>query len=171
MGHTDFIDMGDGFGQVEAWDGTSSLIPDGEYLWVIEKGEIKQGENGAQIVFTNVVVDGPHKGFSTRTYYNHSSDIGRKLLRGLLNAVGATVSDRGFNMSDVEGKRFVADASRRTYVKKQPDADGNPVKGTSIELKGMRPEGAASAPTTRPGVVNGKPGSAVPTRGRTNGLA
>lgn len=154
-----FIDMGDGFGEVEAWNGTTTFPPDGTYTWEVVGGTVEN----RQLVLTHRIVEGSHKGFETRSWNGVDSDIGRKRLRALLNACGVAVHERGFEMNDLLGKQYTAEGYRESYKSKQLDDKGNAIEKMSFRIKGERPVGTTSARAN--GSVKTEAG--VPTRGRS----
>ena len=124
----EYIDMG--LHEVDPWDGTSSLLDPGEYVFRIDKIEGGQSNAGNPKMTVSLFVaealdeaNDKHVGVTVFQSYvlDRSKDFARKRLKALTEAVGVAVDDRGgFDPNALIEGEFLAEVRRETYTVTDP---------------------------------------------------
>lgn len=173
---SDFVDFNIPMDLTEdrAWDGTTSLLPPGEYVVSVAEAAQTDTRNGGSGIKVTFVVDdeaSQHHGQKVFKTYSLKNEPGpRSRLKALLLACGNT-SFTSINASMIVGRRLSIEVTH-SQGREQTDSTGQPIPGKMLmNVQGERSldDGTVEeVPPPPPPATRGRP---VGSTGKANGSA
>lgn len=159
----DFFEMD--LSNVQPWDGTSSRIEAGTYVFEVTEAVSGKSKSSGQpmITLTNKVVsEGPMMGKEQKSWVS-LSEKARGRLRSFLDAAQIPYDNKGFSVSAFVGAQYEADVREEPY--QGTDDMGQPVTRMSTKIVGERTVGGAPVVAPAP-VAPAKAAPAAPAPAR-----
>jgi hypothetical protein len=147
--YNDLIDMG--LNDVEGWDGKTTKVDPGEYIFEVEKVSVDQSKKGNPTLACNfrVISEGPMKGRPMRQSYALMTDneFSRRRMKALVQALGVQLGENGeFSAQSLIGCQMQAEVIMNEYMAVDPRS-GQQVPRQSAKIVGEKPVEGAAAPT------------------------
>lgn len=166
---TTYIDANLNDENLNAWDGSSSMIDPGEYLFEIvgaDVGQSKKGNAQLEVKFKVADQNSPMHARECRAWYSLKLDstAARGRLLNLVKSAGVPIDTRGgFDSQALVGSQLFATVYMEDY--ETNDKDGNPVTRTGTRVSKERPIEVAK-PVAQPPAATTARGRAATGNGR-----
>jgi hypothetical protein len=150
--YNDLIDMN--LNDVEAWDGKTSQVEPGEYIFEVEKVSVDQSKKGNPTLAVNfrIISDGAMKGRPMRQSYALMADneFSRKRMKALVLALGVQLGEKGeFSAQSLIGCQMQGEVIMNEYPAVDPRTGQQIVKQSS-KIVGEKAVEGAPAPQAAP---------------------